>query len=56
MGMTPREIEEKELAHRRKIRKRYFWSGMELRPKESAKEESGTGIGGKFWSLLRRLP
>ncbi|TEB04596.1 hypothetical protein Psch_03357 [Pelotomaculum schinkii] len=52
MGMSPREIEEKEIARRRKIRKRYYWSGMELRPKKFI----GAVTAGKIRDLLRRLP
>lgn len=56
MGMTPREIEEKELARRRKILKRYYWNGMELRPKCSIEEEPASGSVSKLWNLIRRLP
>ncbi|MDD4238255.1 MAG: hypothetical protein PHT62_06840 [Desulfotomaculaceae bacterium] len=56
MGMSPREMEEKVLSRRRKIRERYYWSGMELRPKDSFGEEPGGGTGRKLWGLLRKLP
>ncbi|HBC93058.1 MAG TPA: hypothetical protein DCZ10_09210 [Pelotomaculum sp.] len=52
MGMSPREIEEKEIARRRKIRKRYYWSGIELRSKKFI----GAVTAGKIRGLLRRLP
>jgi hypothetical protein len=56
MGMSPREIEEKDRARRHKIRKKYYWSGLELRPKEPIENEPSTGTGGKLRGLLRRLP
>ena len=56
MSMSPRENEEKELAHRRKIRKRYSWNGMELRAKYPVGEEPEDGTVSKIWGLIRRLP
>jgi hypothetical protein len=56
MGMSPREIEEKELARRHKIRKRYYWNGMELRMKSPVREEQEAGTVSKLWGKIRRLP
>ncbi|MGI6491121.1 MAG: hypothetical protein ACOX0T_01665 [Pelotomaculum sp.] len=52
MGKTPREVEEEKLARRRKVRKKYYWDGLELRPKSSTKPCRGNLI----VSLWRKLP
>ena len=41
MTLSPREMEERKKALRAEIRRRYRWSGFELRPREALSPESG---------------
>lgn len=52
MRRTPREVEEEKLARRRKVRNKYYWDGLELKPKAPTKPRRGNLI----MSLLRKLP
>ena len=52
MRRTPREVEEEELARRRKVRKKYYWDGLELKLKSPKKFSRGNRI----VSFLRKLP